>query len=107
MRSLLTEKMYELGFICGIKLEIYIQDTGKYTSLIIEWERKGGDSTYTYDFYKQTFYPHYPNKITVYVENMTAVQLIERVGRYFYNRKIYISELSNKTKKAITTSKLK
>lgn len=28
MKILLTDKLYELGFLCGIELEIYIQDTG-------------------------------------------------------------------------------
>lgn len=98
MKSLLTERLYEFGFLCGIELEIYIQDTGKHTSLMIEGEQKGGDSTYYYDFYKQTFYPHYPNKITVYGENMTAVQLLERVESYLFHRQQYLAELSNKTK---------
>ncbi|EAC7182285.1 hypothetical protein C5754_12505 [Listeria monocytogenes] len=98
MRSLLTEKLYELGFLCGIELEIYIQDTGKYTSLIIEGDQKGGGATYHYDFYKQTFYPHSLNKITVYGENMTAVQLLERVESYLCHRQQYLAELSNKTK---------
>jgi hypothetical protein len=30
----LTDELRELGFLCGIEQEIYIQDTGKYTSLI-------------------------------------------------------------------------
>ncbi len=98
MKSLLTERLYELGFLCGIELEIYIQDTGKYTSLIIEGDQKGGGATYRYDFYKQTFYPHYPNKITVYGENMTAVQLLERVESYLFHRQQYLAEQSNKTK---------
>ncbi|MGX7198776.1 hypothetical protein [Enterococcus nangangensis] len=97
MSSLLTEKLYELGFLCGIELEIYIQDTGKYTSLIIENEYKGGD-IYRYDFYKKTFYPRYPNQTTVYGENMTAVELLERVERYLENRQQYLAELSNKIK---------
>lgn len=95
--SSLTDELRELGFLCGIEQEIYIQDTGKYTSLIIEGERKGGDDSYRYDFYKQTFYPHYPNKVTVYGENMTASMLLDRVERYIINRKIYLAELSNKT----------
>jgi len=98
MRSLLTERLYELGFLCGIELQIYIQDTGKYTSLVIEGEQKGGDATYCYDFYKQTFYPHSPNKITVYGENMTAVQLLKRVESYLCHRQQYQAKLSNKTK---------
>lgn len=98
MRSLLTEKLYEFGFLCGIELEIYIQDTGKYTSLIIEGNQKRGGATYRYDFYKQTFYPHYSNKVTVYGENMTAVQLLERVESYLFHRQQYLAELSNKTK---------
>jgi hypothetical protein len=97
--SVLTEELRELGFLCGIEQEIYIQDTGKYTSLIIEGERKGDDNSYRYDFYKQTFYPHYPNKVTIYGENMKDVILLERVERYLINRKIYIDEMSNKNKR--------
>ncbi|EAD7632636.1 hypothetical protein AB290_11990 [Listeria monocytogenes] len=98
MKSFLTEKLYELGFACGIELESYIQDTGKYTSLIIECEQKEGEITYYYDFYKQTFYLHSPNKITVYGENMTAVQLLGRVESYLCHRQQYLTELSNKIK---------
>lgn len=97
--SSLTEELKELGFLCGIEQEIYIQDTGKYTSLIIEGERKGGDICYKYDFYKQTFYPHYPNKVTVYGKDMTTSMLLERVERYIINRKMYLAELSNKNTK--------
>lgn len=96
--SKLTGELRELGFLCGIEQEIYIQDTGKHTSLIIEGERKGDDNSYRYDFYKQTFYPHYPNKVTVYGENMTASILLDRVERYLTNRKIYMAEMSNKNK---------
>jgi|GEM_PF-1056290 len=92
----LTDELRGLGFLCGIEQEIYIQDTGKYTSLIIEGERKGGDNSYKYDFYKQTFYPNYPNKVTVYGQNMTASMLLDRVERYIINRKKYLAELSNK-----------
>ena len=97
MKSLLTERLYELGFLCGIELEIYIQDTGEYTSLIIEGECKGGDD-YRYDFYKQTFYPHYPNEVTVYGENMTAGMLLDSVERYLINRKMYLADLKYKKK---------
>lgn len=72
MRKVLTERLYELGFLCGIELEIYIQDTSKHTLLIIEGEQKGSGATYRYDFYKQTFYSHYSNKITICEKNMTA-----------------------------------
>lgn len=95
--SRLTAKLYELGFNCGIEFEIYIQDTGTYTSLIIEGIRIGVDEPYTYDFYKQTFYPHYPNKITVYGERLLPSQLIERVERYFINRNKYMAERRTKT----------
>ena len=97
--STLTDELRKLGFLCGIEQEIYIQDTGKYTSLIIEGEHKGDDIFYRYDFYKQTFYPHYPNKVTVYGENMTASILLDRVERYLINRKMYIAEMSDKNKK--------
>ena len=92
MKSLLTEEFYKLGFLCGIEQEIYIRDTGNYTSLIIEGERKGGDGLYSYDFYKQTFYPHYPNKVTVYRENLPAPLLLKRVRQYLFNREQYIKE---------------
>ena len=48
--SLLTEELKKLGF------QAYIQNTGKYTSLIIEGKRQAGDTIYTYDFYKVSFY---------------------------------------------------
>lgn len=96
MRSLLTEKLHERGFLCGIELEIYLQDTGRYTSLIIEGN-KADDGIYRYDFYKQTFYPHYPNKVTVYGEEMSASTLLDRVDNYFTNRKLYLDELANKS----------
>lgn len=97
--SSLSDELKGLGFLCDTMQEMYIQDTGRYTSLIIEGEQKGGDNTYRYDFYKQTFYPHYPNKVTVYGENMTASMLLDRVERYIINRKIYLAEHSNKTTK--------
>ncbi|MBF2419100.1 MULTISPECIES: hypothetical protein [Bacilli] len=92
MKSQLTEELYQLGFLCGIELEIYILDTGKYTSLIIEGNRKGGDARYSYDFYKQTFYPHYPNKVTIYGEHLPAPLLLKRVKQYLYHRKQYLAE---------------
>lgn len=90
--SHLTTELRKLGFLCGVEQEIYIQDTGMYTSLIIEGEKKGSDKFYTYDFYKQTFYPRYLNKVTVYGENINTSQLLERVERYFFNREKYIEE---------------
>lgn len=92
MKSRLTEELYQLGFLCGIELEIYIRDTGKYTSLIIEGTRKGGDVLYSYDFYKQTFYPYHPNKVTVYGENMSGALLLKRVKQYLANRERYIAD---------------
>lgn len=92
MKCQLTEELYQLGFLCGIESEIYIRDTGKYTSLVIESERKGGDVQYRYDFYKQTFYPHYPNKVTIYGENMPASVLLKRVKQYLFNREQYLAE---------------
>ncbi|EJD5807316.1 hypothetical protein M2J90_002633 [Listeria monocytogenes] len=86
----LTKELQKLGFYCGIELILYIQDTGNYTSLVIEGENYQG-SIY-YDFYKQTFYPHYPNKITVYGEYLSPSQLIERVEIYLTNRKKFIEE---------------
>lgn len=97
MTSRFTKRLHQLGFLCGVELEVYIQDTGKYTSLIIEGKQKGGESNYQYDFYKQTFFPHYPNRITVYGEHMTAVQLLKRVKRYLCHRQQYLAECSNKT----------
>lgn len=92
MKSRLTEELYQLGFLCGGELEIYIRDTGKYTSLIIEGNRKGGDVLYRYDFYKQTFYPYYPNKVTVYGGNMSAPLLLKRVKQYLANRERYLAD---------------
>lgn len=92
MKSHLTEKLYSVGFLCGIESEIYIRDTGKYTSLIVEGKRKGGDAQYRYDFYKQTFYPHYPNEVTIYGKNMPAALLLKRVKQYLFNREQYLTE---------------
>lgn len=88
--SELTKILKELGFYCGIEQELYLQDTGQYTSLIIEGTLKGGG--YHYDFYKQTFYSRYPNTINVYGEQMTEQELVERVRRYVVNRRIYLEE---------------
>ena len=41
--SELTQILKELGFYCGIENELYLQDTGQYTSLIIEGIQKGSD----------------------------------------------------------------
>lgn len=68
-----------------IELTIYIQDTRVYTSLVIEGEKYQNGTHY--DFYKQTFYPHYSNRITVYGEHLASVQLIERVEIYLTNRR--------------------
>ena len=88
----LTAELKKLGFFCGIELEVYAQDIGSYTTLMIESDTKGVDESYRYTFYKQTFYPHYPNKIMIYGEHLTASQLLERVERYFINRKKYMVE---------------
>ncbi|EAE2781376.1 hypothetical protein E1X98_00255 [Listeria monocytogenes] len=88
--SELTHTLKELGFYCGIEQELYLQDTGQYTSLIIEGIQKGSDVRY--DFYKQTFYPRYPNSVTVYGEQMTEQELVERVKRYLLNRRLYLQE---------------
>lgn len=50
--SRITDELYKLGFNCGIEKEIYIRDTGKHTSLIIEGFKQDNESYYTYDFYK-------------------------------------------------------
>jgi len=96
MKSILTEKLSALGFFCGIELELYIQDTGNYTSLIIEGTRGIGESLYRYDFYKQTFSLRFPNQVTVYGENMTASMLLHRVKRYMLNRQAYLTKQGNK-----------
>ncbi|EAG8233298.1 hypothetical protein K9128_000460 [Listeria monocytogenes] len=86
----LTKELQKLGFYCGIELIIYIQDTGVYTSLIIEGENY--QDSINYDFYKQTFYPHYLNRITIYGEHLSPAQLIERVEIYLTNREKFIEE---------------
>lgn len=77
--SLLTEELKQLGFQCGIEFQAYIQNTGKYTSLIIEGKRQAGDTIYTYDFYKVRFYKNYTSQITVYGEHLTPFQLLRRL----------------------------
>ena len=47
---------------------------------------------YLYVFYKQTFYPHHPNTVTVYGAGLTAFYLIQRVTKYLTNRKNYLEE---------------
>lgn len=82
--SLLTEELKKLGF------QAYIQNTGKYTSLIIEGKRQAGDTIYTYDFYKVSFYKNYTSRITVYGEHLTPFQLLKRVKSYIYYREKYL-----------------
>jgi len=90
--SQLTRELQKLDFCCGIELVIYIRDTGKYTSLIIEGEHKGGDVLYRYDFYKQTFYPHSQNKVTIYGKKLTAPVLLRRVRKYLLHREKYLAK---------------
>lgn len=87
----LTKELTQLGFFCGIELEIYLQDTGEYTSLIIEGQQ-AESGHYEYSFYKKTFYPHYPNSTTVYGEHLSPARLIERVENCLHNRKKFIEE---------------
>lgn len=90
--SLLTKELKKLGFQCGIEFQAYIQNTGKYTSLIIEGKRQAGDTIYTYDFYKVSFYKNYTSRITVYGEHLTPFQLLKRVKSYIYYREKYLKE---------------
>ncbi|OJG83535.1 hypothetical protein RV14_GL001413 [Enterococcus ratti] len=60
--------------------------------LIIEGSRAENESLYRYDFYKQTFYPHGLNNVTVYGEKLTAPQLLRRVKQYLKNRKHYLEK---------------
>lgn len=78
--------------MCLGDLEVYLLDTGKYTSLIIEGFKSEREVVYHYDFYKKTFYPRHPNKVTVYGENLSPSRLLERVERYFSNRKRFLDE---------------
>lgn len=94
MNSRLTMELKKYGFLCGIELKSYVLDTGRYTSLFIEGHKKESELIYHYNFYKQTFYPHYPNKVTVYGEHLLPAQLLKRVERYFINRKRFLSERS-------------
>ncbi|MGX7417879.1 hypothetical protein ACWOFR_03640 [Carnobacterium gallinarum] len=87
--SKFTQILDKLGFFCGIEGQLYIQDTGKYTMLIVEINLQASDGFYKYDFYKQTFYPRFPNKVTVYGEMLDASQLIKRVSLYMKNRNAY------------------
>ncbi|ECL7021586.1 hypothetical protein FTO91_14300 [Listeria monocytogenes] len=90
----LTKELKRLAFYCGVELELYIRDTGTYTSLIIEGEETHQGIRYA--FYKQTFYSHYPNAITVYGESLSPAMLIERVELYLENRKKFIEERNMK-----------
>jgi hypothetical protein len=94
--SQLTESLKKYGFFCGIELEVYVLDTGNFTSLVIEGTKQQGRYPYLYDFYKQTFYPFRQNKITVYGEKLTPAQLLQRVERYFTNRKKYTDKRRTK-----------
>lgn len=91
MKSLLTEKLETLGFFCGIEQELYLLDTGKHTSLIIEGRQKSRSVYFYYDFYKQTFSPHFSNKIVIYGENLNAPTLLRRVEKCLLNREKYLS----------------
>ncbi|HGZ4935202.1 hypothetical protein ABG953_05890 [Enterococcus faecalis] len=90
--SLLTEHLKKLGFFYAIEQELYIKDTGKYTSLIIEGTKEKHKSMYLYVFYKQTFYLHHPNTVTVYGEGLSTFYLIQRITKYLTNRKNYLEE---------------
>lgn len=92
MSSRLPEELAALGFLCGIEMIIYSQNTGAYTILIIEGSRAESESLYRYDFYKQTFYPQGSNKVTVYGKKLTAPQLLRRVKQYLKNRKHYLGK---------------
>ncbi|WP_430607949.1 hypothetical protein IGI92_000550 [Enterococcus sp. DIV2379] len=92
MSSRLTEELAALGFLCGIEMIVYSQNTRAYTMLIIEGSRAENESLYRYDFYKQTFSPHGSNKVTVYGEKLTAPQLLRRVKQYLKNRKHYLEK---------------
>jgi hypothetical protein len=94
MSSRLTEELAALGFLCGIEMIVYSQNTGAYTMLIIEGSRAENESLYRYDFYKQTFYPHGSNNVTVYGEKLTAPQLLRRVNQYLKNRERYLGKES-------------
>lgn len=94
MSSLLTEELAALGFLCGIEMIVYSQNTGAYTMLIIEGSRKENEPLYRYDFYKQTFYPHGSNKVTVYGKKLTSPQLLRRVNQYLKNRERYLGKES-------------
>jgi hypothetical protein len=91
MSSRLTEELAKLGFLCGIEFIIYYRDTGAYTMLIIEGSREENEPLYRYDFYKQTFYPHSSNKVTIYGEKLTVSQLLRRVKQYLTNRERYLN----------------
>lgn len=90
MSSRLTEELAALGFLCGIEMIVYSQNTGAYTMLIIEGSRKENEPLYRYDFYKQTFYPYGSNKVTVYGKKLTSPQLLRRVSQYLKNRERYL-----------------
>jgi len=92
MSSRLTEELAALGFLCGIEMIVYSQNTGAYTMLIIEGSRAKNESLYRYDFYKQTFYQHGSHKVTVYGEKLTAPQLLRRVKQYLKKRKHYLGK---------------
>lgn len=87
----LTKELKLLGFFCFKQNELYILDTGKYTSLIIEGKRDQHHIYYTYDFYKQTFHNYSSNKTTIYGEILTPGALLERVRIYLSNRNNYLN----------------
>lgn len=95
MSSRLTAELAKLDFLCGIEFVIYYRNTGAYTMLIIEGIREGNEALYCYDFYKQTFYPHGSNKVTIYGEKLTASQLLRRVKQYLKNREHYLNNQNN------------
>ncbi len=48
----LTKELKLLGFFCFKENELYMLDTGKYTSLVIEGYKKPNSIYYRYTFYK-------------------------------------------------------
>lgn len=87
----LTKELKLFGFFCFKENELYMLDTGKYTSLVIEGYKKPNDIYYRYTFYKQTFHKYRSNSVTTYGKHLTPAKLLERVRIYLSNRTNYLN----------------
>lgn len=92
MPGILESRLKRFGFLCiqaDAEEEAYLLNTGRSTTLFVEG-RLEPDEEFYYDFYKKTFYERYANRETVYGSHLDALEIIDRVERYFKNRERFL-----------------